>query len=201
MTHSHVWREAFTCATWPVHIGITVGDVGDVGIDVSLWLLHMWHNPFTRATRLIHMCDMTHSHNSFTWHIHTSAQALPSVLLVLKYRYDSFICGTTNSSMRHDSFTCATWLIHTCDVTHSHVRHDSFISATWLIHICDRTHSSMRHDPFTCATWPIHMCDMTHSHVRHDSFIQLINTGITVSVNSVDVSLKTPSYVAQPIHT
>ena len=58
--------------------------------------------------------------------------------------------------MRHDSFTCETWLIHIGDTTHVYMQHDQFIDETWLIHI---------------ETWLIHMWDMTHSHRRHHSFI------------------------------
>jgi len=75
----------------------------------------------------------------------------------------------THSYVRHDSFICATWLIHTCDMTHSYVRHDSFICLPSLIHMCDMTHSYVRHDSFICVPWLIHMFAMTHSYVWHDS--------------------------------
>ena len=39
----------------------------------------------------------------------------------------------SHSHVRHDSFTCVTWLIHMCDMTHSHVWHDSFTCVTWLM--------------------------------------------------------------------
>jgi len=111
----------------------------------------------------------------------------------------------THSYVRHDSFICATWLIHKCNMTNSYVRHDSFISATWQIHMCDMTplvrclrwhastsfngdvwhdYSYVRHDSSICATWRIHMCDMTHSYVRHDSFI--CATGLLLSGACVD---------------
>ena len=59
---------------------------------------------------------MTHSY--VTWHIHTW--------------HDSFTCDMTHSRV--------TWLIHMWhdtsihDMTHPYVRHDSFICVTWLIH-------------------------------------------------------------------
>jgi len=92
-------------------------------------------------------CDVTHSY--VTWLIH--------------------MCDVTHSYVCHDSFTCATWLIHMCDMTHSYV--------AWLIHMCDMTHLYVRHDSLMCATWHIpvwlviHTCDMTHSYMWHDSFI------------------------------
>jgi len=74
-------------------------------------------------------------------------------------------------NMRHDSFLCVTWLVHTCvkrlflthisDTTHS--RESSYKKHTWLI-----TH---RHDSFLCMTWLILVCDMTHSCAWHDAFI------------------------------
>ena len=39
------------------------------------------------------------------------------------------------------------------NMTYSYVRHDSFICATWLIHMCDMTHSYVWHDSFICVTW------------------------------------------------
>jgi len=39
--------------------------------------------------------------------------------------------------MWHDSFICATWLIHMCDMTHSYVWHDSLVieNVSFIIHI------------------------------------------------------------------
>ena len=110
----------------------------------SLWRTH--------ATRLIYLCDMTHSP---VWH-------------------DSFVCVTwliplndmTHSFVWHESFICVTWLVHLCDMTHSFLLHDSFICVTWFIHMCDMTYSGRtRGSPrFT----------VTHAHktriVWHDSF-------------------------------
>ena len=104
------------------------------------------------------VCDMTHS---YVWHTHKRILSLARFCLACLH-----VCN-----MWHDSFICATWLIHMCDVTHSYVQRDSFICATWLIHMCDMAHSYVWHGPFICVTWPIHMCDMTHSYVCHDSFI------------------------------
>ena len=41
----------------------------------------------------------------------------------------------------------ATGLICMCDMTDSHVRHDSFTCATWPIHMRDMTHSCVCRDP------------------------------------------------------
>jgi len=78
--------------------------------------------------------------------------------------------------VRHDSFICATWLIHTCNMTHSYVRHDSFIRATWLIYMCDMTHlyvtwftqEARRHMNESCHHVTSHD-DMIHSYVCRDS--------------------------------
>jgi len=61
--------------------------------------------------------------------------------------------------MWHNSFTCVTWLIHTCDMTHSHMWHDSFTHVTWLVRTCDITHSHRWHDSFTHMTWLIRICE------------------------------------------
>jgi len=89
------------------------------------------------------------------------------------------VCDVTRLCVWHDSFICATWLIHMCDMTHSYVRHDWLICATWLIHVwhdsfiyvSDGTRMShfdagyvcVRRDPFICVTWLIYMCALTNS--------------------------------------
>ena len=75
----------------------------------------MWHDSFICVTRLIHMCDMTHSYVWHMWH-------------------DSFNSVT---SLMQSSW----WLIHMFDTSHSYVWHDSFICVTWLIQQCDITHA------------------------------------------------------------
>ena len=83
------------------------------------------------------------------------------------------------SYVRHDSFICETWLIHTRDMVHSYVkalcvRHDSFVCQIWFfhcLHAWDVTRWYVRHDSFIREAWLIHTWDMTHSYVRHDAFI------------------------------
>jgi len=117
----------------------------------------------------------------------------------LTYMFISIYIYMCDIYMRHDSFTCATWLINTWDVTHSHVWHDSFICVTILVQIgkggapvpvkiliyiymWDLTHlyymtHSYRQGSHMCD---IRTCDMTHSHVGHDS---LIRAPILVQMN------------------
>jgi len=129
---------------------------------------------------------------------------------------------TTNCLCVACLIQCATWPVQMCDMTHAHVRHDSFTCETWLISgesvqrfeqlycvpptvyvwrdsfirihmcditfMCDMTHACVRHDAFVCANasfkcemWLIsrsslvchqlYMRDMTHSYVQHDWFI------------------------------
>ena len=83
------------------------------------------------------------------------------------------VCDVTRLCVWHDSFICATWLIHMCDMTHWYVRHDSLICATWLIHMCDMTHSYTWAMGHVCRTLTRGMCvwDVTRSYVWHDWFI------------------------------
>jgi len=70
-------------------------------------------------------------------------------------------------------------------MTHSHVRHDSFTCETWLIHMWDITHSvNYSHAPARRKRTSIleiprdmnesWLTAMTHSHLRHDSLIHLL---------------------------
>ena len=80
-----------------------------------------------------------------TWHIH--------------------VWDLTHTYVRHDSFICVSWLLHT--TTHSYVWHN--FSNPRLIHMWDMTHTSVRHNLFTCVTWFAYT--MTHSHEWHDLWI------------------------------
>jgi len=122
---------------------------------------------------------MTHSyvwHESFTYQWNRRR-----LRLFLRQLY-------TWVTLRHDSFTCVTWLVHMCDMTRSHVWHDSCTCMTWLIHMCDMTRLHVWHDSCTRvtwlmhksdmtnshATWLMHKCDLTNSHVWHDLHITLV---------------------------
>ena len=140
----------------------------------------------------------TYRHNSSMCMVQAGWASLKEWMRHVAHMNES--CRTCDCE-RHDSFMCATWLIHVSDMTHSCERHDSFMCATWLIHECDisqgrelvfkslwvmshiwmshvthvivsdMTQSRVRHDSFMCATWLIYVCDMTHSCKRHDSFM------------------------------
>jgi len=117
---------------------------------------------YTRATCVCmhvcarHMFDKTHS-----WRVCT---------MTYSCEWHDF-CDMTSVTwlLWHDfcDMTSVTWLL-----THLRVRHDSFTCAPWLIHICTMTHLRVRHDLFTCTPWLIYVCAMTHSHVHHDSLLK-----------------------------
>jgi len=113
---------------------------------------------FAYATRLICICDVTHSylqHGSFHLYLRHDSSVCA--------KWPICICDMTHSYLRHDSYVVAIWLIHICNVTHLYLGYGSFVSATWLICICDMAHLYLRHDAFVSATWRIRICDMTHS--------------------------------------
>jgi len=105
MTHSHVWHDAFTCATWPIGMCVTWLThmcarhicLCDMNESCHMIRSHVWHDFFTCVTWIIHLWQDTLT--CVTWLIHT--------------------CDMTHSDM--------------CDMTHSYVWHDSSIHVTWLI--------------------------------------------------------------------
>ena len=84
---------------------------------------------------LIHMCAMTNSGPSKgavrwvatvwqdTWLIHACSTNHRMWDMTHSYVWYGF---------RHVSFTCVTWLMHTCAITHSYVCHNSFLRVLWL---------------------------------------------------------------------
>jgi len=108
------------------------------------------HDSITCATWLIHMCDMTHSH---VWHDWYPAQIELLVLNRSteswdeSHTYEWVITLIWISRVAHvNALQCIGSTIHTCDRTQSHDRHDSFTCATWLIQMCDMAHSHVWHD-------------------------------------------------------
>ena len=102
------------------------------------------------------MCDMIHP---YVWH-DSSICMWHGGTCVSSYLID--VCNKTHSQVRHDSFTCVTWLIHTYDKTHSYLWQGG-PCVSCLINVCNKTHSHVWHDSS--------MCDIIHPYVWHDSFM------------------------------
>jgi len=108
------------------------------------------HKSCICVTWLIHMCDRTHSwvqHDScicVTWLIDMCGMTHSFTEMRLIH-----MCGITPSESHFLIFLWVSSLIfffNIYDETHSYVRHDSFICAAWHIH-------SQRWDWFICAAW------------------------------------------------
>ena len=119
MTHSQVWLDSSICLPWFSHV---------CDMTHSYVWLDTLYDAFMRVTWLIHMLATIHSH----------VQHYPFICaiwrIVRRIRKREYVnCDSTHPYVRHDSSTCATWLIHMCNMTHSHVQHDSFTCTTWHI--------------------------------------------------------------------
>ena len=176
MTHPFERRSTSTLWQWLNHTR-------------ERWLIHTRGSEMTDIDCFIYVTWPIHKRDiGSSWLVHMREE-------VLAYLGDDlFIWDMTRSHVRHDLFTCETWLVHVWDMTRSRVRHDSFTCETWLFHKRDMdcsydqsiwektyqhtftmTQSYVRHDSFIweTETWLIHKCDKTQSYERqrHDSFI------------------------------
>jgi len=112
-----MWDDSFTCVAWLIHM------------CTITWV------------QIIHeqLCDMIHS---YVWH--DSCILVPWLIHNMR---DESKTHHPRTPVRNDSFTCVTWLIHTCTttqiqiirkyicaMTHSYVWHDSCIFVPWLKH-------------------------------------------------------------------
>ena len=94
MTHSHMRRNSFTCATWLIYM-------------CDMTHLHVRHDSFTCATWLIYKCDLTHSHTcSTSKHHHDTASRCCSFISVrICVRVMPHICM---SHVAHVNLSCRT---------------------------------------------------------------------------------------------
>jgi len=80
--------------------------------------------------------------------------------------YDSCVRATVRQAS-----PCVT----VCDLAHSCVRHESFVCATWLVHACDGTASEPLCDTthlHSRVTWLIRACDMNHLFVQLNFWVR-----------------------------
>ena len=99
MNESHPIYEWITPHIWTCRVPRRVCIwMSHVLRRVYIWV-YVWYDSFICVTRLIYICDMTHSRRVYIWIYHADAAAL-------------HMCDMTQ-------FVCVTWLIHTCDMTHS----------------------------------------------------------------------------------
>jgi len=89
------------------------------------------------------------------------------------------MCDMTHWYLRHDSFICATWLIHMRDMTRSYQlcnwslsveRHDTHTNDCWSVYEW--------HDSLICATWLLHI------NVAVDLLLLWVTTHIQASYES-----------------
>ena len=108
MTHSYTRHDAFICMppsyVWHDSFTHYVHMRQDSFISS---LSYMQHDPFTWATWLIRMCDMTHS---YVWHDSSTC----ATWLI-------HICDMTHPHRRHDSFVCATVHTRARQFAHNHM--------------------------------------------------------------------------------
>jgi len=123
-THWYVWQDSFIWVTWLVHtcdmkafIGVTrlIRDTThswhDSFILAMTWhfrtcyvtLSYVWHDPFTRVTLLIYMCDRTYSH------VRHDAFARVTCLIYINVTGFIHVCNMTRSYVWRDS--CAIQVI------------------------------------------------------------------------------------------
>jgi len=147
MHHPHFIRVIYICL---------------ICVTCIILILYVWYTSVSyvwHASSSCYMCDihLFHMFASFPYVWHASSSFC---LCDIHHMH--------HSNVGHDSFICATWLIHMCDMTDSHVRHDTFIHKAWLIPMWDTTDiydlQTKEKKKFTplfawVMTWLIDMCE------------------------------------------
>ena len=126
-----MWDDSFTCVAWLIHM------------CTITWV------------QIIHeqLCDMIHS---YVWH--DSCILVPWLIHNMR---DESKTHHPRTPVRNDSFTCVTWLIHTCTTTQIQIIRK---------YICAMTHSYVWHDscifvPDSNTTRAINQRQIIHEHL------------------------------------
>ena len=150
--HTHVWVMSHSCMSHVTY-------------------MYAWKRPRLTLQALQHTATHSNALQHTATHCNNTLQHTRTV-------HAPDIAGAqTHTRVWHDSFTCVTWLIHTCDLTHSHMWYDSFTRVTRLIKACRHAsrdsleqarvprngrYKTNLHDSYMCVTWLIHVWDVTH---------------------------------------
>jgi len=161
-----VWHDSFTC------------------------VMHVRHDSFLCATRLIYVCNMTYlcvrhnmtylcvRHDVFCLVVPRDASSKKQKWLPKwNVRYDStlrVIC------VRHDSFVFAKKMCSSrnhvphdlCDMTHLRVTYMCDMTHLRAWYVCDMTHLYMRHNAVICATCRIYKWVMSHTYYVHKLYVR-----------------------------
>ena len=134
-SYTRVKYDLSICATWLIHmceiwLFICVKCVTLSYVRHMTDPIWMRHDSFLHVIWLIHTCIITHSH---VWN-----------LTYRHVRHGWFIC------VKYDAFVSTTWDIH------AYVKHDSFICATCLIHMVHRVVSEDLYPQWFCPS--VHHC-------------------------------------------
>ena len=159
----------------------------------SFCLFHMQYDFFISVTRLIHMCDMTHS---YAWH--DSFVCVTWLILYMWHNPFRRLKISAISSLITSAIFVFKWVLLRLwmrDIVSTNELHHSCTTqihaSYWHLTIDSKSTKNPRYqcailtpsyvlDSFICVawlsicmTWFIHICDMTHSHVWHDPFRRL----------------------------
>jgi len=178
MTHLYVWCDSLKCVMWCGSLICVTWRIFmqtqrrrstsfchfDYFLMWDVALLYVWLDSLVCVTWLIHMCDMTHSHecrlrkpgawgHSYVWY-----DSFSSACRLRKQKKK-----TRSTRFCQITFICEAWLIHMCDLPRWRV--------TWLIRMYDMTHWYVWHDSWICMTRLVNMHNVTHAYVWHNSWI------------------------------
>jgi len=130
MTHSYVRHDSFVCETWLIRMwDMThscllhhrcVAGLSSCALCVHITHSHVQHGAFICAVWLICMWDMT---DSYLLH-HRCVAGLSSCARCVDMTHSH----VPHSYVRHDSFVCETWHIHTCHIWPQVARHGTHIN-------------------------------------------------------------------------
>jgi len=181
IAHSYVHHDSFTRGPW-LCWSVEEEQERDTCVDTHTHMHDCWHvghgkrgQDFSYYYILLHICILLrittqvfiYKWDSFIW-LAYSVIHVTWLIQIWDMSHSYVAQDVTHSYVRHDSFTCAPWLIHICAMTQLHTYSCTYTMWAWhsrqarLICMCAMTHLHVCHDSYTGAPWPVHMCTMTH---------------------------------------